>query len=96
MNIVYLIFLCGFIETWMYAWYVLKLTQQDAIKSSLIVTVQMAIYLSIIAYVIKSMDTFLLICIYCLGCGCGNFCKVKFNGLRITVKKKRKKIDEKI
>ena len=90
------IFACGFLETWLYAWYILLITKRHALRSALVVTVQMAVYLSILAYVIKSMDTFLLIGLYCVGCGCGNFFKVKYDGVKIIIRKKRKKPNEKI
>ena len=91
-----IIFLCGLVETWLYAWYLLSINKHKAIRSSLVLIIQMAVYLAIIAYVIKDMNTFRLIGIYCLGCGLGNFLKVKCDNVQIIIRKKRLKKDEKI
>ena len=77
-----IIFVCGLVETWLYAWYLLEINRHRAIRSSLVLVIQMALYLAILSYVIKDINTIWLIADYCLGCGIGNYIKLRTDNKR--------------
>jgi uncharacterized protein YebE (UPF0316 family) len=72
-----LVFLIGLVETFLYAGYILSVTKKQVYLSSILMLIYMTIYLSIITFVVKDINTFELIIIYALSCGIGNFIRIK-------------------
>jgi hypothetical protein len=52
----------------------------------------MAIYLFIISYAIKDTNTIPLLVAYALACGAGNFCIMKWENNKFSIKNKFKRI----
>ena len=66
-----LVFLLGIIETALYTGYILAVGQRDVLTSSLLMTTYMIIYLGIISWAIKDVNSFLMIITYAISCGVG-------------------------
>jgi hypothetical protein len=71
-----LIFIAGLIETYLYTGWCLKANQGKVWVSSILMVIYMIMYLTIISYAIKDSNTLLIILIYSLSCGAGNFIRV--------------------
>jgi len=72
-----IVFFVGLIETFLYAGYIIAITKKQVIASSLLMFIYMCIYLIIISYIIKDVNTIPLLIIYSLSCGIGNFLRVR-------------------
>jgi hypothetical protein len=71
-----LIFFGGIIETFLYASYILALTEKQVLLSTFLMGIYMFLYLAIISYAIKDTNTITLILIYALACAVGNYFRV--------------------
>ena len=73
-----IIFIVGLVEQFIYSWHLLLLTRKKAISSSLVLFFNIIIYLLIIANIINDINQiFWFIPIYALGCGLGNYLRIK-------------------
>ena len=72
-----IVFLVGLVETFLYAGYIIAVTKKQEYLSSILMAVYMSIYLCILAYVFKDINSVLLIVVYALSCGIGNFIRVR-------------------
>lgn len=86
MNKYLIIFLVGILETFLYTGYLISVELRQKIISSMLMFVYMSIYLSIIAFAIKDVDSIFMILVYAFSCGIGNFLRVSYEK-----KKKRKR-----
>lgn len=71
-----IVFIAGVIETFIYTAWCLSANRKELNKSSILMFVYMAIYLGIISFAIKDSDTLLLIFVYALSCGVGNYLEI--------------------
>lgn len=77
-----LIFIVGTIETYLYTGWALTATQKKVWVSSILMFSYMMIYLKIIDWAIKDVNTTLMILSYALSCGLGNFIRVRQESLK--------------
>jgi uncharacterized protein YebE (UPF0316 family) len=71
-----IILIAGIIETYCYTWYLISVENRQLYISSILNTLFMILYLGIIAWAIKDTNTWLMIIIYSIACGIGNFLKL--------------------
>lgn len=70
-------FIAAFIEAWLYAWYLLEINKKNPISSSFLLAIQMFIYLALVDFMVKDMDSIKLIITFCVSYGIGNYLQVK-------------------
>ena len=71
-----LIFIAGLIETFLYTGYIIAVQKRQRIISSILMFVYMSIYLTIVSYIIKDMNTTILLLVYAFSCGIGNCIRI--------------------
>lgn len=72
-----LVFIIGLFETFLYAGYIISVTKKQPMLSSILMLIYMALYLTIINYVFKDIHNIILIVIYAMACGVGNYIRLK-------------------
>lgn len=72
-----IIFIAGIIETFLYAGYIIAVTKKQVLASSILMFVYMTIYLGIIYYIVKDINSITLVLVYALSCAIGNFIRIK-------------------
>lgn len=78
MNKFLLVFIIGIIETFLYAGYLISVELRQKFLSSVLMFIYMSIYLSIIAFAIKDVDSVSMIIVYAFSCGIGNYLRVNY------------------
>ena len=73
---IFLIFILGIIETYLYTWYLISVDKRQTIISSFLMFIYMAFYLGIIAWAIKDSNTIVMLLTYAISCGIGNYMKL--------------------
>ena len=86
MNKYLIIFLVGILETFLYTGYLISVELRQKIISSILMFVYMSIYLSVIAFAIKDVNSLFMILVYAFSCSIGNYLRVSYE----KQKKKRK------
>lgn len=71
---IFLVFIIGFLEQLLYTAYLLSVNKKQVKASTFLMVAYMAIYLFIISYAIKDVNTIPLLVAYALSCGLGNYC----------------------
>ena len=71
------VFFLGIVETFLYTCYLIRVQRKQPFISSLFMMIYIFIYLAIITYAIKNVETIPLILIYAFSCGIGNWIRMK-------------------
>lgn len=77
-----IIFIAGTMETWLYTGWALAATQKKIWVSSILMFTYMMVYLKIIEWAFKDVNSTYMILAYALACGLGNFIRVKQESLK--------------
>lgn len=72
-----IIFIAGAIETFLFTWWNLSANKKQVNTSSLLMFIYMSMYLYILDYAFKDVNSKLMIMSYVIGCTLGNYLKVK-------------------
>ena len=80
-----LVFIFGLIETYLFAGWTIGANRGKAIESSLLMVAYMLIYLTIILWAISDANSYLIIVIYAVSAGIGNY-------IRVSLVKKKKRL----
>lgn len=72
-----LIFIFGIIETFLFTWWNLSANKKQVYVSSILMFIYMTMYLMIIDTAFKDINSKIMIICYAIGCGLGNFIRVK-------------------
>jgi uncharacterized protein YebE (UPF0316 family) len=73
---IFLVFVAGTIETFIYTAWAISATKKEALKSSILMFIYMGLYLGIISFALKDTDTIVLIITYASSCALGNFLEI--------------------
>lgn len=74
-----LVFVFGLIETYLFAGWTISANRGKAIESSFLMTSYMLIYLTIILWAMKDANSYLIIAIYAVSAGIGNYIRVRLD-----------------
>ena len=72
-----IIFIAGVIETFLFTWWNLSANKKQVYTSSILMFVYMAMYLMILNYAFKDVNSKLMIMSYVVGCTLGNYIRVR-------------------
>jgi uncharacterized protein YebE (UPF0316 family) len=72
-----IIFIAGIVETYLYTWWCLSANKKQKYLSSILMFVYMVLYLGIINYCIKDINSGLMLTIYAISCGLGNYLRIR-------------------
>jgi len=82
------VFIFGLIETFLFTGWTISANRGKAIESSILMVAYMLIYLTIILWAMRDANSYLIIAIYAVSAGIGNYIRVKLD------KKKRPFIEK--
>jgi len=77
MNKVLIIFIFGIIETFFFTWWNLSANKKQVYLSSILMLGYMIIYLLILDIAFKDTNSKLMLLVYAVACGIGNFIRIK-------------------
>lgn len=77
MNKIAIIFGFGIVETFLFTWWNLSANKRQIYASSILMFVYMTMYLMILDTAFKDVHSKIMIIAYAIGCGIGNFIKLK-------------------
>lgn len=74
-----LVLVAGLIETSLYTAYLILIGHKRLLPSSLLMTLYIFVYFWLLKYIIKDNDSWMLIAVYAISCGMGNYLSMKID-----------------
>lgn len=75
---IFIIFIAGVIETYLFTWWNLSANKREALTSSILMLTYMTTYLLILDTAFKDARSTLIIIDYACACAVGNYLRVKY------------------
>ena len=82
-----LILVAGLIETAIYTGYLILLASKRSCSSSILMTLYIFVYLWLLKYIIKDHESFILIAVYAMSCGIGNYLAMRIDSDFVRARK---------
>ena len=73
----FIIFVAGVVETFLFTWWNLSANKKQVYTSSFLMFIYMVMYLFILDYAFKDINSKVMIISYVIGCTLGNYLEVK-------------------